>query len=157
MNRSKDLDDALNVAVVYEDTRTQEWARQVCSRVRHLIGEEGVRTNWWQADLLRDVEVLAEALSAASAAELLVVSVYASDQLPLDLYAWIDAWLSRRQVPTGALVALICVPDGAGSQAFRTRDYLQAVARTGGLDFLPHEQSVPREGAQTWKAPKSGS
>jgi hypothetical protein len=36
-----DSDYSLSVAVVYQNTLTQKWARQVCARARRLIGDEG--------------------------------------------------------------------------------------------------------------------
>jgi len=61
----------------------------------------------------------------------IVVSVYAADDLPLDLYVWFDLWLPRRPVHGGALTALVGVTEPLDSQSARTFEYLHAVARKG--------------------------
>ena len=96
-------------------------------------------------------EILLAAVRAALQADVIVVSVHAADELPLDLYVWIDVWLPRRSARMGALVALIGVPGKPASQAVRTQEYLQAVARRAELDFMTHERLVPDElnGAST--------
>ena len=67
-----------------------------------------------------------------------VVSVYAADELPLDLYVWINAWLPRRRnAREGAFTELIGADNPQDSQSVRSHDYLHAVARKARLDFIP--------------------
>jgi hypothetical protein len=72
-----------------------------------------------------------------------MISVYAADELPLQLYVWIDAWLPRRLSRAGALTAVIGVAEPLDSQSVRTHEYLQAVARRAQLDFIPQERKRP--------------
>jgi hypothetical protein len=131
------------IAVVYQDKVTLSWARQMCHPVALKVGEEYVQHTWHDINSLSDPEILIEAVRAALAADVIVVSIHAADELPLDLYAWINAWLPRRLSRAGALAALIGVAGQPAAQAIRTQEYLQAVARRGQLDFLPHERKLP--------------
>ena len=76
-------------------------------------------------------------------ADVILVSIYDTEELPKDFRAWMDAWLARRYLPTGALIALISVPGELGAQTKPARDYLSAAARKGRLDFLLRERKLP--------------
>jgi len=78
-----------------------------------------------------------EAVHAAIQADVIVSSVYAADELPFNLYAWIAAWLPRRLLQAGALAALVGVAEPPDTQLVRTIDYLQAGALKAQLDFVP--------------------
>jgi hypothetical protein len=133
------------IAVMYQDTLAQSWAIQMCRPVRQKFGGENVQNTWHSVRSLSDPEILLEAADAALAADVIVVAVHAADELPPELCAWIDVWLPRRLARVGALAALIGVAGEPASQAVRTQEYLQAVARRGLLDFLPHERKLPAE------------
>lgn len=137
---------ALKIAGVYQDSVTRDWATEMCRAGTPPGGEEYVQMIWHNVNSLSDPAILLEAVRAALVADVIVVSVYAADQLPLDLYVWIDVWLPRRLSRPGALAALIGVAESPDSQNVRTREYLQAVARRGQLDFIPQERerAVPR-------------
>lgn len=136
---------AFKIAVVFQDTLTKSWATQICHQVTRQVGEENVQNTWNNINSLGDPEILAEAVRATIAADVIVVAVHAAEELPPELCAWIDAWLPRRLARVGALAALIGVNEQPASQALRTQEYLQAVARRGQLDFLPHERQLPSE------------
>ena len=134
---------ALNVVTVFQDAPARQWAMQVYSKVSRLVGDDCIWSTWWEIRRLAVPAILSEAVQAAAEADVVVVSLQAADELPLELCAWMEAWLPRRQLDEGALVALIDIHEGSGAHASRTRDYLRAVARAGHLDFLPHEQRLP--------------
>lgn len=133
----------LNVAGIYQDTLTRDWAMQTCRPVAQLAGEERVRNMWYNAHSLSDQGILQDAVRAALTADVIMVSVYAADELPLDLYVWFEAWLPRRPARVGALTALIGVAEPADPQFIRTLRYLQAVAHKAQLDFVPQERKRP--------------
>ena len=128
---------ALNIVGVYQDSVTQSWGVPMCRLAMQLAGEDHVRNTWYDVHSLDDIETLLEAVRAALVADVIVISVYAAEELPLGLYVWIDAWLPRRTSREGALTALIGADEPQDLQSFRTRDYLQAVACKGQLDFIP--------------------
>ena len=137
---SDELGYTLNVAGVYQDAVTRDWALQSYLRATRLAGEEGVQNTWYDLNSLRDPGILLDAVRAALVAVVIVVSVYAADELPIDRYAWGAAWMPRRLARAGALTALVGVAEPLDSQSVRTIEYLQAVARKAHLDFAPQER-----------------
>ena len=134
---------ALNIVGVYQDVASRNWAMQVCQRATQSAGEEQVRNLWYNANSLSDAGVLLDANRAALVADVIVISLYASDELPLGLYVWVQAWLPRRLSRKGALAALVGVADPWDSPSIRTFEYLRAVARKGQLDFISQERKRP--------------
>jgi len=130
-------DYALDIVGVYQDPVTQSWGVPMCRLATQLAGKDHVRDTWYDVHSLDEIETLSEAVRAARVADVIVISVYAADELPLGLYVWIDAWLPRRASREGALTALIGANEPQDLQSLRTRQYLQAVARKGQLDFIP--------------------
>jgi hypothetical protein len=124
---------ALNIVGVYQDTVTQSWGVPMCRLATQLAGEDHIRNTWFDVDSLNDIETLLEAVRAALVADVIVISVYAAEELPLGLYVWIDAWLPRRTSREGALTALIGADEPQDLRSFCTRDYLHAVARKAQL------------------------
>jgi len=139
----------LNITGVYQDNVTRDWAMQTCRRATQLAAAEHVQNKLYNAHSLSDPKILLEAVRATLRADVIVVSVYAAEELPLDLYVWFDAWLPRRRSRVGVLAALIGVTEPRGSQSVRTHEYLQAVARRGELDFMPQECKPPLAGVSS--------
>ncbi len=83
---------ALNVAGVYEDSVTRDWAVQMCRAATQRVGEEHVQKTWHDVNSLSDPSFLLDAVRAAVVADVILVSVYAAGELPLGLYLWIDVW-----------------------------------------------------------------
>jgi hypothetical protein len=140
---------ASNVVLLYEDTRTKEWASEVGQRIESLVGRESVRSTWWNIHDLSEPAVLAGAVSTALRADVLVISVHAADGLPLPFYIWVKAWVPHRPRVAGALVALIGLPETLTSRSDHARDFLRAVARHCRLDFLIGERRLPVEDCLT--------
>jgi hypothetical protein len=125
------LDEAgysLNVAGIYQDQVTRAWAMQTCRQATQMAGEESLQKAWYDVHSLSDHRILMDAVRAALMADVIVVSVYAADELPLDLYVWVTAWLPRRPSRVGALTALIGVAEKIDSQFMSTHGYLKALA-----------------------------
>ena len=129
--------DALNIAGVYEDIVTREWAVQSYVRTAQPAEEARVQKEWYDVHALSDPAVLREAVRSALLADVIVVSVYAADELPLNLYVWVAAWLPRRASRVGAMAALVGVAEPQDAHTVRTIEYLQAVARRAQLEFVP--------------------
>jgi hypothetical protein len=134
---------ALNIAMVYQDALTRKWATQVCDQVTRLAGKDAVHCAQWETSRLNDLCVLKDAILMTMVADVILVSIYDAEELPKDFRVWMDAWLARRYLPTGALIALISVPGELSAQTKPARDYLRAVARKGRLDFLLRERRLP--------------
>lgn len=138
-----ELDYVLTVACVYQDESAREWARQVCARVSPSAGPEAVRLTDWNISDLADPRVLAEAVSRAAGADVIVVAIHAADGLPDDLCVWVIAWLRRRPRVTGALVALIGLPEQPGAPSHGPQEYLRAVAHASAMDFFIADRKLP--------------
>jgi len=142
---SKESEPALRVTTVYQDPLTRHWAMELWDRVGQLVGQGGICHRSWKIGDLTYAGHLAAAVQAAVEADVLVVSVRDAGELPVDLYAWIDAWMPRRTASAGALVALIGVSPQPDAKSGHAHEYLGAVARRVGLDYLPRERKLPLE------------
>jgi len=116
---------------------------QSCRQATQLAGGERVQNTWYNTNSLSDPGILLDAVRAAVAADVIMISVYAADELPLDLYVWIEAWLPRRLSRRGALAALVGVAQPLDSPSVRTLEWLQALARKAQLDFIPQQRERP--------------
>jgi hypothetical protein len=134
---------ALNIAMVYQDALTRKWATQVCDQVTRLAGKDAVHCPQWEISRLNDLSVLKDAVLMTMVADVILVSIYDAEELPKDFRVWMDAWLARRYLPAGALIALISVRGEKSAQTNPARDCLRAVARKGRLDFLLRERRLP--------------
>jgi len=135
----------LNVALVYQDTETRKWAREVYERFVDLAAKEAVRPTWWKLSNLSEPGVLAGAVSMAMRADVIVVCVRAAEGLPLPFYVWVDAWVPYRLQATGALVALLGTSRNQRVPSKRVREHLRAVARESHLEFLIEQRHLPLE------------
>jgi len=130
----------LNIVGVYQDVASRSWAMQTCQRATLLAGEKRVQDLWFNAHSLSDTGILLEAIRAVLVADVIVISVYAENELPIGLYVWVQAWLPRRLSRRGVLAALVAVPEPPDSTSVRTMKYLRAVAHKGKLDFISQER-----------------
>jgi hypothetical protein len=127
---------SLNVALIYEDAQTREWAREAYERVAKLAGTQGVRPTWWNLDNLGEPGVLAAAVSTAMRADVIVLAARAGEGMPLAFYTWINAWLPNRFQSGGLLAALLGKAERSSARPVRVGDYLREVARQGRMNFL---------------------
>jgi hypothetical protein len=133
----------LKVAALYQHDWNRERAEEVCRRVERIAGKDAVSSNSWSLADLGDPTQFAEAAWRAAEADVILVAIDAAEELPPEFYVWIDIWLPRRCQTTGAFIALLNVPTDLGEFSVRTLNYLEAVARQGGLDFLVDERRKP--------------
>jgi hypothetical protein len=136
---------ALNVALIYEDAPTREWARRAYDRIAKVAGEQGVRPTWWNLNNLGDPGVLAAAVSTAMRAEVIVLAARAGEGMPLAFYTWINAWLPNRFYRRGVLAALLGTTGRSGARPIRVGDYLREVARQGRMSFLLETRKLAAE------------
>lgn len=131
------------VAGVFQDAVTRDWASHFCFRTTPVAGEKNIQNTWYDVRTLDDTASLLNAVSAAAAADLIVVAAYAADELPLNLYVWIEMWLPRRFSRMGALAVLIGSDEPSDSAREKTLEYFKAVARMGRLEFIPQICALP--------------
>lgn len=129
----------MKVVMLHEDPPSRKWAEELWARVTKLVGDEGIALRSWRAGELTHPMVLADAVRAAAEADIMLLSVHARPDLPINVHVWIDAWLPRRRTPEGVLVALLTVHEQDVEQS-HAREYLQAAATRGKMDFLVQER-----------------
>ncbi len=136
---------ALNVNIIYQDALTRRWARELWSRVGRLAGTGGICQRAWRILDLAGPATFARAVTAAARADVLVIALRDTDEVPPILRMWAEAWLPRRGNRPGAMVALIGVrPDPTAHRGYAHR-FLEAIAGKAGLDYLPRERKLPEE------------
>jgi hypothetical protein len=135
----------LKIAAIHEDCLPREWTTQVSRCAIRLVGPRCVRAARWTIEALDEPGALEIATEAAIEADILVVSVCADAELPVNLHRWIDSWLPCRLQRCGVLVAVIGLSPQRCAFPARIREYLRDVASLAHLDFLPQERSLPLE------------
>jgi hypothetical protein len=121
------------VLVIYEDAPTRDRAVRLCDAlVSKFSPDLEFEFTWWRFKFLSDPDLALQAAQAALEADLILVSVQRTEDLPLEVKAWFERWLSDRQPSEGALVVLH-TPD----EAILPDQYLRLVALRANLDYLP--------------------
>ncbi len=137
---------ALKIVAIHEDSLPWEWTTQVNLRAARLLGPDSVHLVHYTVTALNEPTNRQGAHAAAIEADILVVSVCAARELPLNVHLWIDSWLPHRRRRPGALVAILGLPHQPNRFPARIRKYLHDVARLAHLDFLPQERRLPTAG-----------
>jgi hypothetical protein len=141
---------ALNLSILYQDEQMRRWAQEVHGFAGRIVGSHSVAVTWWNIPALDEPTVLAGAVAAAMHTDLLVIAVQADVDLRLSFYRWADAWISHRSQKSGALLALLALPEQVPTKLYQRRAFLQSLARRGGLEFMGDERvfAFPRTSAQ---------
>jgi hypothetical protein len=129
--------------VLYQDDQTRQWAGEVHTLARKLVGRNSLSTTWWNIQVLNEPAVLAGAVSTAMHSDMIIIAMQADAELPLAFYYWADAWLPHRHREPGALLALLGFSDRFQGKPERIREYLRTLSHRGGLDFMFHERQLP--------------
>jgi hypothetical protein len=90
--------------------------------------------NLWSFPVLAIPEMRNLAVSAAAAADMVILAVSGKDALPTAIKDWVEMWVWLIEDTHPALVALFERPDGATDS---TRSYLRSVTAGKHLDFFP--------------------
>jgi len=148
---------ALSIAVVYQDAQCRQWVAELCDQVNELISAQAVQSVFWSIAGLDQPGAFQKAVSAASQADVIMVSLRAAEAVPPRFYAWAEAWSGCRQRPNGTLIALVGLPGRSTVPSEHLQEYLRIVARQAGMEYLLRELAVtpPRvpEMAQNQPAP----
>jgi hypothetical protein len=123
--------------VIYEDVATRDAAVRLCDALAQKFRSDlEFDITWWRFKYLSEPEIGRQAAQAATEADFIVVSVHSTEDLPLEVKAWFERWLSNRRVSEGALVVLQ-TPVEAASAVVDSDPYLRLVALRANLDYLP--------------------
>jgi len=128
----------LKVLVVYEDFAAGRRANDTCSFLMTQLGDEfELRSGLWKFEILRNSKLAEIAAAEALEADVIIVAARGESPLPNEVTGWIDQWLPLRGVSAGALIALIGGSMNPGNAPPPAYTYLQKVAATANMDFLP--------------------
>jgi hypothetical protein len=144
----------LELALIYEDARTEAWTRHVTESLTHSMKINAVHDAGWRISDLSQTEELSEAVSATSRADVIVTALYAAEELPLGFYSWVDGWLLRRPLLKGVFVALVAALEGTEGWCEKTENYLGTIARRGALEPFIGRCELRKEGL-AFPAPRS--
>jgi hypothetical protein len=131
---------AVNIALVYQDALTRQWAEQVREQLGEVVGEEAIHCTEWKIGDLEEPRVYSEGVRALARADVIVVSLYEAERFPSVFYLWVNLWLQVRSEFPGALVALVVPGKESRLGANETRRYLHAVAGQGRLELVESNQ-----------------
>ena len=127
------------VLIVYEDFAAGRRANDTCSFLMTQLGDEfELRSGMWKFEMLRNPKLAEIATGEALEADAIIVAARGVAPLPAEVTSWIDQWLPRRDKRTGALIALIGGSMNPKHSLPAAYAYLQKVAATANMDFLPH-------------------
>jgi len=133
---SADFGYSLNVALVFQDALTQQWAHGARDLLAEIAGDGAVRSTEWNIGDLRQREVFRAGTDALAQADAIVIAIHEARRLPAEFYLWVNLWLQQRNCLPGALIALVGTSDDSGPAATETRSYLHAVASQAHLQLL---------------------
>jgi hypothetical protein len=134
------------VLVLYEDIPARNAAVELCDHLTAKFGAElEFEFTWWGFRYLSEEEIAKQAAGAALTADLILVSVPHAEDLPLEVKAWFERWLSDREPAEGALVVLETSGDNRQAQPIRD-PYLQLVALRAKMDYLPLREGQIADG-----------
>ena len=124
----------LKAAVIYDDFDFAARAAALLERVA-VSTDEGMKWDVrpWRIDALRSPSLAGAALDETLDADLIVVALGRTHQLPDELRDWLECWAARRRVEDAALLAL-CPEETAGPLSSWGR--LKEFAEGQGLPFL---------------------
>lgn len=139
---SSDLGSNFNVVIAYEDFETGKHAKKTCDFLTENLGPDcHVNNQMWKFDVLGLPKLREMAANDAAAADIIIISCRADNELPAALKAWIELWLAEKRSAL-ALVALFDRPQDHMFQSRAVRDYLVGIAKRGNMAFF----AQPEEG-----------
>lgn len=96
--------------------------------------------NRWSFPTLAIAEMRNIAVSAAAAADMVILALSGREELPAAVKEWIEMWIWLIEDTQPALVALF---DGPNNEDGSIRAYLRSVTASKHLDFFPDGASMP--------------
>src|SRR5271155_3572162 len=85
---------AFSVVVAYEDIEAGKHAQRICDfLMEHLDEECRFLNQMWNFDTLAVPSLRQKAADDAALADLVVISCHGSEDLPIDVKAWIELWV----------------------------------------------------------------
>ena len=122
---------------MYEDAAARERAVTFCDQlVSRFWTKCDFDVSWWPFALLDQAMAAKEATERAAQADLIVFAATAEGDFPINVKAWVEAWLKQRGDREGKLASLLEPIAGAEDREGQKHHYLREVAHHGAMDYL---------------------
>src|ERR1041384_5188943 len=87
----------LNVVIAYEDFETGKRAKKTCDFLAQNLGDDcRLSHQMWKFDVLGIPKLREMAAKDAAQADMVIISCHGSNELPIELKAWIELWLAEK-------------------------------------------------------------
>ena len=131
------------IVVLYEDNCSRDAAISLCNSLEQIFHSElDFEITWCRFKYFNDPAVASEAADLAARADVVLVSVPCAEDLPLEVKAWFERWLRRRETSEGALV-LLQSSEQAPALAISQSSYLYLLAQRANLEFISLSNASP--------------
>jgi hypothetical protein len=132
LGSEKEINSTLNVVIAYQDLETGKRAIKTYEYMVEQLGNECLFSNqMWKFDVLGVPKLKEIATKDAAAADIIIVSAHEGNQLPFEVKAWMESWLSYKS-QASVLVGLF----GNESVNSPVRHYLAEVAQRAKIEFF---------------------
>ena len=127
----------LTAVAAYEDGLTEARVHEFCRNLAAFVGNGcEITKQMWLLSQLRIGGLRAIAAGEAAAADVVIVSLHFSEQLPAEVESWVKAWVESRHGCEGrALLAALFDPSRMGLSS-SIRSFLKETAKRGRMEFL---------------------
>jgi hypothetical protein len=131
------------IVVLYEDNSSRDAAIRLSQTLEKIFHEElDFEISWCRFKYFNDPAVASEAAEIAAQADLIIVAIQRAQDLPLEVKAWFERWLPKRESSEGALV-LLQTSEEAPSSTISQSSYLYLLAHRANLDYLSLSNAGP--------------
>jgi hypothetical protein len=128
-----------DLVITYEDRPARDRAMALYDRVaQQLIDDYDFKCSWWKFDLLRNQDLMAQAVDATIHANMVILSLSGGAQLPEAGKAWLESWVDYRTSTKSALVVLSGLSSQEACDRSHLQAYLQQIAKRAKMDFFFH-------------------
>lgn len=125
------------IVIVYENLVSAARALRACEFLRGEIGDSvSLEVNIWKMGALADGDTRRGAATAASQAEVVIVSASGREEIPDAFRQWVEAWLKMDHSRRPAVFSLF--GDHIGDGALSIASFLRGMTVRRGIDFFCH-------------------
>ncbi len=125
-----------DVVMAYEDAVTRDRAMHLHDHLaRQLNDDFDFQCAWWNFNHIADPTLREQAVDDATAANMIILSLHAGNDLPSSAQRWMEDWSQRRDHHKCALVTLFA-ENGGPQAAAPIFARLKQIARQAHMDFF---------------------
>ena len=124
------------VVIIYEDSAAGRRAKHFCEEVlRKLVDACDISLDLWNFQVLGLSQVADAALQAAARADVVILSMHGTAELPVMTKDWIERWSERIADSMPMLVALVAPAKAEPDTLASTLSYLRSLAGENQISF----------------------